>query len=345
MAQVMTFPKEFERNLLRDMDRFYAGVSLITFVICISFTWYMQSLPVKPLTAEDVLAFNQAIYRTQIRQQVAPVPQASDVGSQVASTDEVAESEVPEEEEAPAREITQAERDAARSQARAARQARAQAKIAAIAARLKTLTGPTARSRGGRRSGATARRAVRLTSGGGGSGDIKDALALVGDVGGVARVKQLQGSGAISADIGDFDISDLRGFLSDPSNLDAMLNEAKIKLSKKSITARGGLGTKRKQRSPGVVSQKIQQNKNQVVYCYWTYKRRDSSLKGQVTIEFTIAPNGSVIAVNFKKSKWGGNPLRKDVERCIKNVIMQWKFAPIDKKDGDVRFTTTFMFQ
>ncbi len=344
MAQAMTFPKEFERNLFRDMDRFFAGVSFITFVICVSFTGYMQSLPVKPLTAEDVLAFNQAIYRTQIKQQTAPVAQASDAGSQVSSADETAEEEALDE-EAPARELTQADKDAARAQARAARQARAQAKIAAIAARLKTLTGPTARGRGSRRSGATTRRAVRLTGGSGGSGDIKDALALVGDAGGVARVKQLRGGGAISEDIGDFDISDLRGFLSDPSNLDAMLREAKIKLSKKSITARGGLGTKRKQRSPGVVSQKIQQNKNQVVYCYWTYKRRDSSLKGQVMIEFTIAPNGNVTAVNFRKSKWGGNPLRKDVERCIKNVIMQWRFAPIDKKDGDVKFTTTFMLQ
>ncbi|NQT35069.1 AgmX/PglI C-terminal domain-containing protein [bacterium] len=342
MAQAMTFPKELEKNFFRDMDRFFAGVSVITFLVCVSFTGYMQSLPVRPLTAEDVLAFNQAIYRTQIKQETAPVAPVSDAGSQATSAEDTPVEEA--EEEAPAREITQAERDAARAQARAVRQARAQAKIAAIAARLKTLTGPTARGRGSRR-GATARRAVKLTSGGGGSGDIKDALALVGDASGVARVKQLRGGGAISEDIGDFDISDLRGFLSDPSNLDAMLNEAKIKLSKKSITAKGGLGTKRKQRSPGVVSQIIQQNKNQVVYCYWTYKRRDSSLKGQVMIEFTVAPDGNVIAVNFRKSKWGGNPLRKDVEKCIKNVIMQWRFAPIDKKDGNVKFTTTFMLQ
>ncbi len=343
MAHVITFPKDLERNFFRDLDRIFAIIWMSTFFTLISFTYYMQSLPVKPITAADVMKFTQAIRVTIAKPVVTPSETAvsSESTQSIAIEDEPA---LREEAEVTKKPLTQAEKDAARAEAREERLAEAEASLASITSLVKTITGPTARSRNSNRSGKRRTRVVKFAAGALGSSDIKDALAIVGDGRGVERVKELRKGGAITEDIGNLSISDLRRYLSDSDNLDKMLNEAKIKLSGRGITAKGR-GSKKRQRSSAVVSQKIQDNKNQVVYCYWTYKRQDSSLKGQITIEFIIAPSGDVIAVNFKKSRWGGNPFRKDVERCIKNVILQWRFGAIGERYGNVTYTTTFMLQ
>ncbi len=341
MAQVMTFPKKFERNFFRDMDYGFMSIWLLTFIILNAVAFYAQSLPVRDLKADEVKKYMEAIYRVKI-QKAPVVAEVSDKGGA-----EVA-AEVPEEaaaeEEAP-KELSAEDKKAAREQAKAARSARAEARRKAIAERLKVLAGPTVRGRTGRRSGASVRAAVGLSdAGGGGGADLKGALAIIGDAETASKVKKLRGGGAISEDVGNLDIADLKGFLADPGNLKAMLNEAPIKLSRKAITARGK-GSKKRQRSQKAISQVVLANRNQIQYCYWTYKRRDSSLKGQVVVEFTINPTGEVIRVRFRKSNWGRNPLKRDMERCIKNIIGQWRFDPIDEADGNVTAGATFIFE
>ncbi len=339
MAQVMTFPKELERNIFRDMDYGFMSIWLVIFIILNSLAFYGQSLPVRELKADEIKKFMEAIYRVKIQRQ-PQVAEVADKGSVEVAPDLGEEEEV---EEAPV-ELSSEEKKAARAQAKAARAARAEARRKAIAERLKVLAGPTARGRTGRRGGASARAAVGLSDGGGGGADLKGALAIIGDAEGASKVKKLRGGGAISEDIGSLDIADLRGFLADPGNLEAMLNEAPIKLSRKTITAKGK-GSKKKQRSQAAISQVVLANQKQVQYCYWTYKRRDSGLKGQVVVEFTINPAGEVIRVRFRRSDWGRNPLKREVERCIKNVISQWRFDPIPEADGNVTAGATFIFE
>ena len=72
MAQVMTFPRELERNFFRDLDYTFAAIWLAAFMIFNGMAFYMQSLPVKELSAEEVLKFTQAIYRVRVEQRSKP---------------------------------------------------------------------------------------------------------------------------------------------------------------------------------------------------------------------------------------------------------------------------------
>jgi hypothetical protein len=343
MAQVMTFPKELERNFWRDADYTFLIIWFLTFVIINSTVGYLQTMPLRELTAEQVEKFNQAIFRVKVEK---PVEAVAEVGS-AGSTNVTAGEEVSEEEVASTEEVVQVsaeDKRAARESAKVARAAVAESRKQAIANRIKILGGPTARSRHSRGGGASARSAVGLSEGGGGGVDLKGALAIVGGADAAAKVKSARGGGAASGDIGDISLGDLRGFLSNPDNLSTMLNEAPLKLNKRSVTSRGK-GSKKQQRSQEAIGNVVSGNKNAVQYCYWTYKRRDSNLKGQVVIEFTIAPAGEVTRVRFRSSDWGRNPLQKDVENCIKNIIMQWRFDPIAESDGEVTAGATFIFE
>ncbi|MCF7810174.1 AgmX/PglI C-terminal domain-containing protein [bacterium] len=344
MAQVMTFPKELERRFWRDADFTFLIIWFLTFLVINSTVYYLQTKPLVPLSAEQVEKFNQAIFRIQVEKKVVEtVAEESSTGASNVTTGD--ETEVAEEATDEVVQVSAEDRRAQRESAKAARAAVAEARKQAIANRIKILGGPTARSRrSSRRSGAAAGAAVGLSDGGGGGVDLKGALAIVGGADAAAKVKSARGGGAATGDIGDISLGDLRGFLSNPDNLSAMLNEAPLKLNKRSVTSRGK-GSKKKQRSQAAIGNIVSSNKNAVQYCYWTYKRRDSNLKGQVVIEFTIAPAGDVTRVRFRKSDWGRNPLQKDVENCIKNIIMQWRFDPIAESDGDVTAGATFIFE
>lgn len=339
MAQVMTFPRELERHFFRDANFTFILIWFITFLIFNSSVLYMQTLPVRELTQEEIQKFNQAIFRIKVEKEqpkkVAEVTGSAQAAAEAAEEEEVAVEAAP---------LTAEEKKAARVASKAARAAKSEARRQAIANRIKILAGPTARGRSSRRGRASARAAVGLSEGGGGGVDLKGALAIVGGADAAGKVKAARGGGAVSGDIGDISLSDLRGFLANPDNLSAMLNEASIKLNRRAITARGK-GSKKRQRSQQAISQIVMTNKNAVQYCYWTYKRRDSNLKGQVVIEFTIAPAGNVTQVRFRKSEWGRSPLKRDVEKCIKNIITQWRFEPIAEADGNVTAGATFIFE
>ncbi|MDP8240322.1 MAG: AgmX/PglI C-terminal domain-containing protein [Candidatus Hatepunaea meridiana] len=338
MAQVITFPREFERHFFRDLDYTFVIIWFIIFVIANSLVYYAQSIPVRQLTMEEVQKFNAAIYR--IKKEKKPVERVVETqgGAEIPTEVEPEEEVV---EEAP-KEVTIEQKKAQRAAKKAARDVQRKAKMEKIASRIKILGGPTARRSGGRRSDASARAAVGLAASGG-SADLKGAL-VVTSASDAAKVKKLRGGAALTEDIGDLDIGDLRGFLENPDNLSAMLKEASIKLTRRAITARGK-GTKTRQRSQKAISDIILTNKNQVQYCYYMFKRRDSNLTGQVMVEFTIAPNGSIKRVKFRSSEWGGSPLGKDVEKCITNIIKQWHFEPIKKAEGNVTAGATYIFE
>jgi len=338
----MTFPKELERHFWRDADFTFLIIWFLTFTIINSTVGYMQTRPVRELTQEEIQKFNQAIFRIKVEQKkVEVVAEESSSGSADVSGAEESAEEATEE----TVQVSAEEKRAVRESAKVARAAKAESRRQAIANRIKILGGPTARSRNSRRGGASAREAVGLSGGGGGGGvDLKGALAIVGGADAAAKVKSARGGGAAAGGIGDISLGDLRDFLSNPDNLSSMLNEAPLKLNKRAITARGK-GSKKSQRSQKAISDIVSANKNAVQYCYWTYKRRDSNLKGQIVIEFTIAPAGEVSRVRFRSSEWGRNPLQKDVESCIQNIIMQWRFDPIEESDGDVTAGATFIFE
>ncbi|MBM3325883.1 MAG: AgmX/PglI C-terminal domain-containing protein [Calditrichaeota bacterium] len=340
MTQAMTFPKEFERHFFRDLDRNYYTIWLITFIIGNAICLYMSGQPVKELTAEQVKKYTEAIYRVKA---TAPAKIAVKKETKAAVGEVAKEEERPAEDRvAEAKPVTQEDKAERLAAERAARRERQEARRQAVAERVKIVAGPTARGGAARRGAAAAREAIGLSGGAMSGFNVKEMVGMVGEAGTADKVKKLRGSGAVSADVGDIDIAALKALSSEDINL--MLNEAPLQISRNAITAKGS-GTKAKQRSQGAISDIVLANKNQVQYCYWTLKRRDSSLKGRVVVEFTIAPTGEVIRVRFRESNWGGNALGGDVERCIENVIRSWHFDPIPDAEGNVTAGATYIFE
>lgn len=342
MAQAMAFPRELERNFFRDMDREFFTIFIVLFILCNSITLYFAGQPPKEFSAEEVKKYTEALYRVK----VTTAPKIERKAKQESSASEAAKVEEEKVEEAPKGEVRQqtAEEKAAKVEAeRAARQERQEKRRAAIAEKVKIIAGPTARGVGRRRGGAAAAREAIGLSGGAMEGlDVKGMVGMVGDAGTAEKVKKLRGGGAVAGDVGDIDIAELKALSA--SDLNLMLSEAPVQVSRSAITAKGS-GTKAKQRSQNAISDIVLQNKNQVQYCYWTLKRRDSSLKGRVVVEFTIAPSGEVVRVRFRESNWGGNALGAEAEKCIDNVISSWHFEPIGEGEGNVTAGATYIFE
>lgn len=341
MAQTMTFPAEFERHFFRDLDRGFFNIFLVCFILSNAITLYMASQPVKQFSEAEVKKYTEALYRVKAEppKQVAKKQETKGAAEEVA---EVKEEKVEEAPKAEAKQVTAEEKQAKVEAERAKRKEKQEARRQALAEKVKIVAGPTAKG-GARRGGAAAARAaIGLSEGGMEGFDVKGMVGMVGDAGTADKVKKLRGSGAVSADVGDIDIAELKALSAEDMNL--MLNEAPIQVSRSAITAKGS-GTKAKQRSQGAISDVVLQNKNQVQYCYWTLKRRDSSLKGKVVVEFTIAPSGEVIRVRFRESNWGGNALGAECEKCINNVISSWHFDPIGDNEGNVTAGATYIFE
>ncbi len=367
MAQVMAFPREFEKNFWRDLDREFAGIVLGTALFALICVLWGASQPVRVITLEEAKKYTETIYRVKAAAPAQKVVQKTEAK-------QIVQSEAPKEDE------RQAKREARRQElesssgggggggggavvggraektasARAERAERQEARRAGISERVKILGGPTAKG-GRRRGGAAAARDVIGLSGtdqgvGGGSAslDIKQLTGMIGEAGTAEKVKKLRSGGVVGAGVGEgpggggINISELKAMSS--SDIDLMLNEAPIQLSRSAITAKGS-GTKAKQRSQSAISDIVLQNKNQVQYCYWTLKRKDSGLKGKVVVEFTIATSGEVIRVRFRESNWGGNALGADCENCINNVISSWRFDKIGDSEGNVTAGATYIFE
>ena len=351
MAQVMTFPKEYERHFFRDLDRDFFGICVFCLIFMISFFSFMSGREFASLSAEDIKRYTQVIYRVPVRTTPVVATESTTTGGE--GEEELAEdtkAEVPEIEELEAGEeevvaaVSEESKREDRQQKRARRQNTQEArreKVRAAAQRMKILAGPTAS--GGRKSrgGAAAAEALGLSSGSVEGYDVKKMVGIVGDSDTRAKVRKARGRGAVSDDVGDIDIGELKKLSIEEG--DMMFKETSVDLNRSTITARGR-GSKVKQRSQSAISEIVMKNKNQVQYCYWTLKRRDSSLRGRVPVEFTINPAGEVIAVRFRRTDWYGNRLGADVERCIKNVISSWRFEEIDPKAGNVTAGATYVF-
>lgn len=332
MAQAITFPKEFEHQFFRDLDKGFFAMWFVIFMLLNGLTIHMTNQPLRQLmSAEELKKYTEVIYRVKAE---APkkvvVKEEKTAAIESAAAEEVVEEVV---EEKP---VTEEKKKEIVAEKRQERRERQEKRRQAIMSKVAILAGPTAKGGGSRRRGGEAAAAAIGLSAGKISGvDVGKMVGIVGDKALAEKVKKIRGGGAISGDIGDIDIGELETMSAEELGL--MLSEAPLELPKSAITAKGK-GSKSKKRNQSAISSIVMQNKNQVQYCYWTYKRRDSSLKGRVEVEFTIAPSGEVIRVRFgKSSSWGGNSLGTEVQQCIENVIKSWHFDSISESEGNVK--------
>src|SRR5690606_953094 len=73
---------------------------------------------------------------------------------------------------------------------------------------------------------------------------------------------------------------------------------------------------------PEVIKKVIDENKNQIRYCYEVELQRNQNLEGRVAMKWVIAATGSVATVQVKES----SIKNANVERCIAAKIKTWRF-------------------
>ena len=104
-------------------------------------------------------------------------------------------------------------------------------------------------------------------------------------------------------------------------------------VKKKAPTAAGGSGLM----DPGEVAKVVNQKIGAIKGCYEQALKRDPTLKGKVTIQFTIAGSGKVTS-----AKATVNELGPQVGSCMVAAFMRFRFPPPD--GGTITFEYPFMF-
>ena len=88
-----------------------------------------------------------------------------------------------------------------------------------------------------------------------------------------------------------------------------------------------------------LIDKVIKRNMNQIRYCYQRQLTKNPKLKGNITVEFTIAKDGSVSKASINKSTVNS----KAVDNCVANRFKRFRF-PQPKDDETVIVKYPFIF-
>lgn len=88
-----------------------------------------------------------------------------------------------------------------------------------------------------------------------------------------------------------------------------------------------------------IVRKVVRQHRREIKYCYEKELAKDPTLKGEVTVQFTISASGEVIAALVTKSTLGNQA----VETCMQGKIQRWTF-PEPKGSSIVKVNYPFNF-
>ena len=91
---------------------------------------------------------------------------------------------------------------------------------------------------------------------------------------------------------------------------------------------------------PDVIKKVINENKNQVRYCYEVELQRNQNLEGRVQVKWIIGATGAVAQVVIKDS----SIKNANVENCLIGKIKTWKFPP-PAGGGTVEVNYPFVFK
>ena len=335
------FPREFERNILEDLDKRFYAILLISwaFVYSIAIIMGNTEYDLDALNAKARENYLQKFYQAEI---IEPIDTIEEDDSGLAMGEEQAEEQSDE----------RAERDRGRQGEARGPSARevAEARRAAAAAR------SAARRQMQQEVSGTGVLGVLSAGGGGGSGDavadvlgdaggagLGDLNAVLSGVGGLATASSggqrtrlgSRGGGRVtgSADVGEL----LSGVgtagsanIGRKGSIEMALDAARV----------SGSGTKSANRSGDELSRIINSHNDAIEYCYKRESKLDPNLKGDIMVEFVIAFNGRVTNVKITNSSLRN----KQVENCIIGRIRGWRFKPISKAEGDVTVRQKYIF-
>jgi TonB family protein len=101
-----------------------------------------------------------------------------------------------------------------------------------------------------------------------------------------------------------------------------------------------GKGTRSSARSQEAIGRVVGKHADAVENCYKKESRLNPNLKGSVTAQFTIDPDGRVTDVKMIQSTLQN----RSVENCVSSRIQRWRFDRIDAKEGDVTARYKWIF-
>ncbi len=345
--KIMSFPKEFEKGLFEGMDiRFIliflsSLIVVFTAVIILANTEYSHEAIQSALKAQYI----QKFYNTQLEEPVVETPKeeqtlAADEGAakqEEKKQDVRAKKDVGKRQEATG---TSAAERRARNRRNAARRAAARSRAESRVAGTGVLNELSAAGSG---ASGDAVYDVLGESSDAGIGDLDKALAS--GVGGLQsasssnRRSSLGERAGKGGGAGRAGIDDLIGSGAGQSGSVNISRSGKfnIKAVKGSISGRG---SKSANRSSDAIGKVVLKHSSSVENCYKREARLNPNLKGSVTVQFTITPNGKVSRARVSKTTLRN----RKVESCITNKVKRWRFAKINPKDGDVTARYKWVF-
>ena len=338
MFEYIDFPREFQRNLWKELDRRFWTISLTTAVFCSVFIIYMMNQIYVPSLANKQ-KFLETLYRMQkevVSDEV--VQQIVDQEEMKKKEEEQERVEAKEEKVDDARrkrnKMTDDERKAKRnteqqkrSQQTAMRRLKAAGMFEAAGVQI-----------GGSGSGK-----VGLGLGASGSGGDKFA-GISGSGGGIVTIgdrtlgnkaKVVSGR-ADESSSGDIDISELEA-----GDLEA--GDLTGGLEMEDISEVSGEGAQNLLRSAENLDTFVKSKVSSIYDIYERFKRKDPSLNGRIFFRLTILPSGRVEQVNIVNRRWSNPGVGTQVEeKVLLKIKNTWRFGSIEEGDVSVSFNITF---
>ncbi len=342
--RIVAFPKEFERNLWEALDRRFYIILLSSLAVVYGMVILLANLGFSMQDIDNQIRqkYLKNLYTAEL---VDDIPQTTTDVDGSLGEEPKKDKEEPKDDRA---ERDKGKRTEARGQSAAER--RAAAKQAAAA---------RGRQRDALENKVSGMGVLGVLSAGdgGGVGEAVDDL-VGGDGGGFGDLDQaLNQAGGLQTGtassrrsrLGARKMGDGTG---GTTGIDDLIEGGTGASSSKSIARRGkfaikmeegsvaGRGSKSTARSADAIGRIITQHQDAIINCYRKEARLNPSLKGSITIVFTIKVNGRVTKIDISNSTLKN----RNVESCVKSRIRSWRFQPISDKEGDVTFRQKFVF-
>lgn len=340
--RIVSFPKEFERGLFGDLDiRFYL-ILISSLVVVYSVVIILANLEYTDQEVADLLKqkYIQRIYDAEFEIQEtedenAVVEESGGAEEkQEEKQDERAKQNVREEAAgtSAAERRDQARRAAAR---RASDRSRMEQQVAG--------TGVLAElSAGGSGGSGDAVYDVLGESGNTGLGNLDEVLSGVGGLQSASssnRRSSLGERGGGGNRAGRAGIDDLISGGVGPSGSVSINRDASfaIKGVEGSVS---GKGTKSSARSQDAIGRVVLKHSDAIEACYKKESRINPNLKGSLTAQFTISPDGRVARTRIVESTLRN----RNVENCVERRIRSWRFDRIGASEGNVTARYKWIF-
>lgn len=324
--RLVAFPKEFQKDFWKSLDKRIISIFFITLVLFYGPLLYLASQPKKPPSATMSTRLLKKLGQVmkvdpKLLEDVTKPKEVEKDDSKSSSSAVTAQAGI------------KARGSAADRGARAAAAKAAAAGRAAAAAKAAMGRGvlAVAGAVGGSGSGRYA--AVDFSGSSMGLDNVLGQLGSIGDADGGSGKTVLGAGGTVGG--GGGGIEDLTAALGGSGNVSVVGGTAGsglIGVGRASVSGGGGGGA-----SAADIQSVIDQNAAAVNSCYTRELKKNPDLKGKLTVQIKINPMGRVAGVSVVT-----NTVGNEVAQCVQSKIRSWKF-PQGKK-GMITVNQTFVF-